>query len=168
MEASQPRAATGAHTTSGKPHDSTSLTPHLVVQPAAQALEFYEQVLGARVLDVTRFPGSDRIAHAVLDFGQGKLTLSDPLEGYGLVAPDPSRGASFSLALYVEDADHVTEAAVARGATLREPPTTFVSGDRYASLVDPFGIRWAIMTRVEDLSPEESQRRVEEWSKQQG
>ncbi len=45
--------------------------------------------------------------------------------------------------------------------------STFVSGDRYASLLDPFGVRWAIMTRIEDLSPEESRRRVEAWSKQQ-
>ena len=57
--------------------------------------------------------------------------------------------------------------AVAAGAPVREPLATFVSGDRYASLIDPYGVRWAIMTRVEDLSPEESRRRVEDWSKHQ-
>lgn len=161
-------AANGDHTSDGMPHGSTSLTPHLVVSPAARALEFYQQVFGARVLDVTQFPGSDAIAHAELDFGRGKLTLSDPMEGYGLVAPDPARGADYSLALYVPNVDEVTERAVAAGATLREPTTTFVSGDRYASLIDPHGVRWAIMTRVEDLSPEESRQRVAEWSKSQG
>ena len=54
------------------------------------------------------------------------------------------------------------------GAIIREPLTTFVSGDRYASIRDPFGVRWSIMTRVEDLSEEESNRRVEEWAAQQG
>jgi len=61
----------------------------------------------------------------------------------------------------------VVERAVSAGATLREPLSTFVSGDRYASLIDPFGVRWAIMTRVEDLSAEESRRRVADWAKQQ-
>lgn len=168
MDIQPPRAATGAHTTNGTPHGSTSLTPHLVVTPAARAIEFYRDVLGAGVLDVTRFPGSDAIAHAELDFGQGKITLSDPLDDYGLVAPDPSRGANFSLALYVPNVDEVTERAVAAGATLREPATTFVSGDRYASLLDPYGVRWTIMTRVEDISLEESRRRVMEWAKSQG
>ena len=53
-------------------------------------------------------------------------------------------------------------------STIREPLATFVSGDRYASIRDPFGVRWSIMTRVEDLSEEESNRRVEEWAAQQG
>jgi uncharacterized glyoxalase superfamily protein PhnB len=167
MEPQPTNAATGTHTTNGRPNGSTALTPHLVVSPAAQALAFYRDVLGARVLDVTRFPGSDALAHAELDFGLGKLTLSDPLKDYGLVAPDPSRGASFSLALYMPNVDEVVARAVAAGATLREPPTTFVTGDRYATLVDPCGVRWTIMTRVEDIPPEESRRRVEEWSKKQ-
>jgi len=168
MTTTSTQAASGAHTKRGLPHGSTSLTPHLVVSPAARALEFYEQAFSARVLHVARFPGSDAVAHAELDFGHGKLTLSDPLEAYGLIAPDPTRGTSVSLALYVESVDDVTERAVARGATLREPVTTFVSGDRYSSILDPFGVRWAIMTRVEDISSEESHRRVEEWSKSQG
>jgi uncharacterized glyoxalase superfamily protein PhnB len=167
MQTQPIRAASGAHTTNGRPNGSTALTPHLVVTPAERAITFYTEVLGARVLDVTRFPGSAAVAHAVLDFGLGQLTLSDPLKDYGLVAPDPERGASFSLALYVPNVDDVVARAVAAGATLREPVATFVSGDRYASLIDPHGVRWAIMTRVEDLSPDESRRRVEEWSKQQ-
>lgn len=159
--------ATGEHTTNGMPHGSTSLTPHIVVSPADKAIDFYRDVLGARVVDVTRFPGSDQIAHAVLDFGAGMLTLSDPLEAYGLIAPDATGGTSFSLALYVPNVDAVTNAALAAGATIREPVATFVSGDRYASILDPFGMRWAIMTRVEDLSPQESARRVARWSAEQ-
>lgn len=163
--------ATGVHTTDGLPHGSTSLTPHLVVTPAEQALTFYRDVLGATVVDVTRFTAPDAagspveiVAHAVLDFGAGQLTLSDALGDYGLVAPDPSAGSSFSLALYRPDVDAVTARAEAAGATVREHPATFVSGDRFASILDPFGVRWSIMTRVLDLSPEESARRVAEWA----
>lgn len=156
--------ATGRYTTNGMPHDSTSLTPHVVVTPAEKAMEFYRDVFGARIVDTTRLPGSDLVAHAVLDFGSGMLTLSDPIESYGLVAGDPARGATFSLALYVSDTDEVTAAAEAHGATIRQPATTFVSGDRFASILDPFGLRWSIMTRVEDISPEESARRVAAWA----
>ena len=167
MDTQPSRPANGAHTTNGRPTGHTSLTPHLVVTPAEKALSFYQEVLGARVLDVTRFPGSSLVAHADLDFGLGMLTLSDPMTAYGLVAPAELAGASFSLALYVPNVDEVVARAVAAGATLREPVSTFVSGDRYASLLDPFGVRWAIMTRIADLSPEESRRRVDAWSKQQ-
>ena len=54
--------------------------------------------------------------------------------------------------------------AVEAGATVREAPATFVSGDRFASIRDPFGVRWSVMTRVEDLSEEESARRVADWA----
>lgn len=168
MSHQTPVPANGSHTKSGLPQGSTSLTPHIVVKPAEKAIAFYKDVFGVQILGVTRLPGSDQVAHAILDFGTGQLTLSDPLEAYGLHAPDPTRGPSFSLAVYVANVDEVTERAAQGGATVREPPKTFVSGDRYASVVDPFSVRWSIMTRVVDISPEESRRRVEEWSRQQG
>ena len=157
-----PRAASGQHTRDGIPHGSTSITPHLVVSPAAEAIDFYTEVFGATVDDVTRF--GDVIAHADLDLGHGRLTLSDPMEDYGLVAPSGEDAVTASFALYVRDVDAVVERAVARGATLREEVGTFVSGDRFGSILDPFGVRWAVMTRVEDLSPEESRRRVAAWA----
>jgi PhnB protein len=83
------------------------------------------------------------------------------------VAGDPAHGVTFSLALYVPNADEVTASAAVHGAVTREPATTFVSGDRFASILDPFGLRWSIMTRVEDISPEESARRVAAWAETQ-
>lgn len=163
--ATRPAPATGAHTTDGVPHGVTSLTPHVVVHPAAEAIGFYERVLGARVLDVTRI--GDLVGEASLDLGNGRLTLSDPMPAYGLVASDPG-AATYSLALHVPDVDATVERALAAGATLREPVTTFVSGDRYGSVLDPFGVRWTVMTRVEDFSPEESARRVAAWAATQG
>ncbi|GAA2234646.1 VOC family protein [Herbiconiux moechotypicola] len=171
MTTERTTGVTGDHTTDGLPHGSTSLTPHIVVSPAAEAIEFYRSVFGASVVDVTRFPsegGGEVVAHAVLDFGHGMLTLSDPLEEYGLVALDPAVGHPYSLALYVPEVDAVTAAAEAAGATVREQPATFVSGDRFASVLDPFGIRWSIMTRVEDLSAAESASRVAAWATTQG
>lgn len=161
---SEQKAAHGTYTTNGTPHGSTSITPHLVVSPAARALEVYPAVFGATVADVTRM--GDLVAHAVLDFPSGRLTLSDPLPDYQLAAPGPG-SVTYSLALYVSDVDAVVERAVAAGARVREPIATFVSGDRYCSLLDPFGVRWAVMTRVEDLSPEESAARIARWAEEQ-
>ncbi|MBE3001497.1 VOC family protein [Nocardiopsis sp. HNM0947] len=157
---------TGAHTTKGRPNGVTSLTPHLAVPSAKEAVAFYRDVFGATVGEVTEMGGV--VVHAEIGFDSGGLTLGEAVEGHGLVAPDPERGADYSLALYVPDVDKVVAAAETAGATVREPAATFVSGDRYASVVDPFGVRWTLMTRVEDLSPEESARRVAEWARAQG
>lgn len=158
-------AAHGAHTRHGIPHGVTSLTPFIVVPGAREAIAFYRDVFGARVVDVTEMGGV--VAHAVLDFGDGQLQLGEPVEGYHLVPPPPGEDDCYSLGLYCSDADAVVARAEAAGATVREPLGTFVSGDRFASIRDPFGVRWTVMTRVEDLSEVESARRVAQWAQEQ-
>lgn len=156
------RAAHGDHTDNGTPRGASSITPFLVIPEAREAIGFYRDVFGARVVDVTEMGGV--VAHAVLDFGHGLLQLGEPIPDYHLVPPPAGDDDCYSLGLYVPDVDAVVEAAEAAGATVREPVADFVSGDRYASIRDPYGIRWSIMTRVEDLSEEESARRVAEWA----
>jgi len=155
----------GQHTTNGIPHGYTSLTPFLAIPDAVKAVAFYQEVFGARVADVTEMGGV--VVHADLDFGQGHLQLGEPSPAYHLVASPGGEDDSYSMGFYCSDADELVGRAEAAGATIREPLATFVSGDRYASIRDPFGVRWTIMTRVEDLSPEESARRVAEWAAQQ-
>lgn len=162
QESKTVRGVTGEHTTAGVPHGSTSLTPFLALSDPAGAIGFYEAVFGARVVDVTHV--GEVVVHADLDMGDGHLQLGAVNPGYGLVAAPAGDGDCYSLGLYCEDVDTVVSAAVERGATVREPLSTFVSGDRYASIRDPFGVRWSVMSRVEDLSPEESARRVAEWA----
>lgn len=155
--------------TDGRPDGYSSLTPFLVCSPARDAIDFYCAVLGATV--VMRMDGPDgTVPHAELQLPVGRLQLADPSEEYGLVAPaSSSTGAtSSSTCVYVADVDAVYARAVERGATVREEPSTFVTGDRFASVVDPFGHRWAIMTKVEDVPPEEQERRLAEWGAQQG
>jgi PhnB protein len=159
------KAADGAYTTNGTPHGSTSITPFVVIPEARGAIDFYRDSFGARVVDVTEFGGV--VAHAVLDFGNGLLQLGAPMADYGLVPPPDGDQDCYSLGLYCPDVDATVARAVEAGATVREPATTFVSGDRFASIRDPFGVRWSVMTRVEDLSEEESARRVAEWASQQ-
>jgi uncharacterized glyoxalase superfamily protein PhnB len=155
--------------TNGRPDGYTTLTPFLVCSPAGDAIRFYEEVFGATL--VSRMDGPDgTIPHAELDFGTGRLQLGDPADAYGLVAPTGhvEDKVSGSTCIYVADVDAVFAAAVERGATVREKPATFVTGDRFASIYDPFGHRWAVMTRVEDVSAEEAERRLAEWAASQG
>ena len=147
------------------PDGYTSLTPFLVINGAAAAIDFYTSVFGAELIEKMEMP-DNKIAHAELDFGYGRLQLSDPNPQYGLTAPAVSAWVTHSTVLYCPDVDEVVARAEAAGATIREPLTTFVTGDRFASIVDPFGQRWAVMTRVEDVSAEERDRRLAEWSSQ--
>ncbi|MDV8000675.1 VOC family protein [Rhodococcus sp. IEGM 1408] len=153
---------TGKHTTDGIPHGRTSLTPFLALRDPSGALRFYEEAFGARIGGVTEMGGI--VVHAVLDFGNGRLEIGAVNPEYGLVAMPDGDDDCYSMGLYCSDVDAVVARAVALGATVREATTTFVSGDRYASLRDPFGVRWSVMTRVEDLSDSESDRRVAEWA----
>jgi uncharacterized glyoxalase superfamily protein PhnB len=149
------------------PDGYTTLTPFLCIDGAAEAIDFYVSVLGAKLVE--RMDGPNGIvAHAELDFGNGsvagRLQLSDPQEAYELAAPKRGEFATHSVALYCPDVDDVVARAENAGATIREPAQTFVTGDRFASILDPFGQRWTVMTRVEDVSPEERDRRMAEWA----
>ncbi|WP_375426173.1 VOC family protein [uncultured Friedmanniella sp.] len=150
------------------PAGYTSLTPFLCVADGDAAIAFYTEAFGATVVSRMDTPDGG-VAHAELDFGTGRLQLGDAAEAYKLVAPDAPVGggedrATHSIALYLAEVDAVTARAVELGAVLREPPTTFVTGDRFASVLDPFGHRWSIMTRVEEVSPAEQERRLAEWA----
>lgn len=158
-------AAHGQHTDHGTPKGASSITPFLAIPNARDAIKFYRDVFGARVVDVTEMGGV--VLHAVLDFGHGLLQIGDPSPDYRLVAPPAGDDDCYSLGLYVTDVDAVVASAEAAGALIREPTADFVSGDRYASIRDPFGVRWSVMTRIVDISEEESARRVAEWAASQ-
>ncbi|GAA1738772.1 PhnB protein [Dietzia kunjamensis subsp. schimae] len=160
-----PVGATGEHTTDGIPHGRTSLTPFLALHDPAGALRFYAEAFGARICGVTEMGGT--VVHAELDFGHGRLQLGAVNPAYRLVPLPDGDDDCYSLGLYCSDVDDVVTRAVALGATIREETATFVSGDRYASLRDPFGVRWSVMTRVEDLSDTDSDRRVADWAASQ-
>lgn len=158
---------TGKYTQNGTPLGYTAITPFIVVDRPAEAIAFYEAVFGARAKNVTAVGDEAHrtIIHADIDFGNGYLQLGAPNPAYSLVLPPGDDTACYSLGLYVPDVDRTLDLAVAHGAVVRAPAANFASGDRYASIRDPFGIRWTIMTRIEDLPEEESIRRVAEWSK---
>lgn len=150
------------------PAGYTTITPFLVVDGAERAIGFYTTVFGARL--VARNDNADgTVAHAELEFANGRLQLADPAPTYHLVAPDGTNAVNHSYALYCDDVDTVWHAAVAAGATPFEEPSTFVTGDRFGAVLDPFGHRWAILSKVEDVDEAEAARRVDAWlAEQQG
>ncbi|MGI6877775.1 VOC family protein [Microbacterium sp. gxy059] len=163
---STPRTGlSGAHTTDGVPHGSTSLTPFLALSGAADAIGFSRSVFGARLVDATEIDGV--VVHAELDFGRGRMQLGEPSAAYGLVPAPAGEEVCYSIGLYCADVDATVERAEDAGASVREAASTFVSGDRFASIRDPFGVRWTIMSRVEDLSEAESAERAAAWAAEQ-
>jgi uncharacterized glyoxalase superfamily protein PhnB len=142
------------------PADSEILDvfPYLCVRGAADAIDFYAAVFGARVLFRLDEPGG-RVAHAELAFGPVRLMLADEHPEAGAVAPDPRRGSGVTLHLHVRDVDAMTARAVAAGAVLVRPPRDEGHGERQSRLRDPFGHDWLLGQEIESLSDEEIARR---------
>lgn len=137
------------------------LFPYLVVDGAARAIEFCEQAFGATEKLRLTEPGG-RIGHAELDIGGTTLMLADEFPELGLVGPSKSANATFSIHLHVDDADAVIRRAVEAGATVELDPTDHFYGERSGAIRDPFGHRWTIGHSIEEVSPEEMQRRYAE------
>lgn len=148
------------------PAGYTTITPFLVVDGAARAIDFYCSVFGARL--VTRTDNADgTVAHAELELASGRFQVADPAPSMKLIAPSGGDTVDHSYAMYVDDVDAVWQRAVDAGATPFHEPDTFVTGDRFGAVLDPFGHRWALLTRVEDVSEEEAARRVDAWLAEQ-
>lgn len=162
MTKDQARAAHGEFTDNGRPKGFSTLTPFVALQDPDGAIDFYQKVFGAQLINSSEMGG--KIVHAEIEFSSGRLQLGAAQEAYHLVSVDPAaEDSQFSLGIYVPNVDEVVAKALEAGATLREPVSSFVSGDRFGSIRDPFGIRWSVMTRIEDLSDEESSQRIAKW-----
>jgi PhnB protein len=144
------------------PTGFSTVTPNLVVDGGAEAIDFYERAFGAEVQ--TRLEAGGMLVHAALRIGDAIVTLCDAMPAHGFVAPDREAPVSGFITLYVEDADALHARAVAAGATEINPVDDHVHGDRAGSVRDPFGHRWAVATHIEDVSAEEIQRRLAEFA----
>jgi PhnB protein len=135
------------------------LIPYIVVRDAKAAIAFYRKAFGAEEVFRLVDPGDGRIGHAELKIGDGTLYLADEYPDFGAVAPDTVGGTSVKFHLGVEDADKAFERALKAGATELRKLSNQFHGERSGMLADPFGYSWFIASKVEDVSPEEMQRR---------
>lgn len=136
------------------------LFAYLHVRDAGRALRFYAEAFGAKELFRLTEPGG-RIGHAELDFGGPVLMLSDEYPEMGIQGPAPGAPTSVSLHLHVEDADATIARAMAAGATLERPAQDEFYGERSGVVRDPFGHRWNIGHPIEEVAPQEMQRRYD-------
>jgi PhnB protein len=137
------------------------VTPCLVVQGAAKALDFYADVFGAT--ERMRFPGpGGSVAHAEIQIGDAVVIVEDEDPHRGTTAPPAGGlpGTPVFQFIYVQDVDATVARAVDRGATLRRAPENQFYGDRDGFIIDPFRHGWVIASHVEDVDPDELGRRL--------
>jgi uncharacterized glyoxalase superfamily protein PhnB len=140
------------------------LFAYIAVENAAKAIEFYTRAFDAKEKLRLAEPGG-RIGHAELDFGGTTLMLSDEYPEYGVKGPRGLAAVPVTIHLHVDNADEVIARAVAAGAELERPPQDQFYGERSGTLRDPFGHRWNIGHHLEEVTPEEMQRRYDEVMK---
>jgi PhnB protein len=136
-----------------------SVTPYIIVDGAARAIEFYKHAFGATELFRMDVPDG-RVGHAELKIGDSQIMLSDEHPEMGARGPQSIGGSPVSLMLYVEDVDAVVGRAVEAGAKLKKPVENQFYGDRTGVIEDPFGHAWYVATHVEDVPNEELQKRA--------
>jgi uncharacterized glyoxalase superfamily protein PhnB len=146
--------------------DFHTITPHLVVRGVAQAVEFYQKAFGAQELYRNRAPDGKSIMHSELLLGDSRFFLHDEFPEHGELSPLGLNGTPIMLHLYVEDVDALYQQAVNAGAEVLMPLENCFWGDRYGILKDPFGHKWSVATRIEDLSPAQIQERAAAFNAQ--
>ncbi|TBR38939.1 MULTISPECIES: VOC family protein [Dyella] len=135
--------------------------PYLRVRDAARALSYYQRAFGARLRFQLIEPGTGRIGHAELELGPAVIMVSDEYPECDIVGPQSIGGTSVSIHLHVDDADAMLARAVEAGGTLVRPAADAFYGERGGTVRDPFGHEWLIGHSIEQVSPEEMQRRYD-------
>ena len=141
------------------PEGYHSVTPYLIVSGASDAIAFYKKALGAQEVMRLADPGG-KVHHAEIKIGDSRVMLADEHPELQALSPKTVGGSPVSIHLYVEDVDAAVERAVAAGAKLVRPVADQFYGDRVGGIEDPFGYRWFIATRKEDLTMDEIRRRA--------
>lgn len=139
------------------PEGYAAITPYLVIQGAAEAIEYYKTVFHAQERMCMKMPDG-KVAHAELLIENSVIMLADECTGWR--SPQAIGGSPVALHLYVENVDLVIDRALAHGAMLQRAVENQFYGDRSGTVVDPFGHIWHVATHVEDVSPEEIARRA--------
>lgn len=140
------------------PEGYHSLTPYLVIDGAAKALEYYKAAFGAT--ELFRMEHEGKIGHAEMKIGDSPFMLSDEHPEMGYSGPKSLGGSAVGLMIYVEDCDAVFNQAIAAGGTEMKALQDQFYGDRSGTLTDPFGHIWTVATHKEDVSPEEIDKRL--------
>lgn len=137
-----------------------SITPYLIINQAAKAIEFYKKAFGAK--EMFRIESSGKIGHAELKIGDSKIMLADECLEMDAKSPTTVGGSPIGLHFYIKDVDGVVKRAVSAGAKLTRPIEDMFYGDRSGAVEDPFGHRWHISTHIEDVTLAKVKKRAAE------
>jgi PhnB protein len=148
------------------PDGYQTANPYLIIEGAAAAIDFYKRVFGATEM-MRMIDPSGCVGHAEIRIGDSVIMLADEHPNMGYRSPRSLGGSSVGILLYVEHVDLVFERAVEAGARVQRAVADQFYGDRSGTLEDPFGHVWTVATHIEDVPPEEIQRRAEEAMKSQ-
>lgn len=136
-----------------------SVTPYLFVDGAAAAIDFYKQAFGAEERMRHAAPGG-KIGHAEIQIGDSIVMLADEYPPMDCRGPKTRGGTTVGMLIYVRDVDRAYQRAIAAGGKELRPLKDQFYGDRSGTLADPFGHVWTIASHVEDVSPQEMERRA--------
>jgi PhnB protein len=143
------------------PPEYPRVIPYLSVADAGKAIDFYRDVFGA--VEQVRMGGPDgKIGHAEIGIGDSVVMLADPFPDMGTKTPTDLGGSPVMLMVYVEDVDAVFAKAIAGGSKELSPVQDQFYGDRSGQFEDPFGHRWNVASHIEDVTPEEMEKRAAE------
>jgi PhnB protein len=140
------------------PEGYHSLTPYLIVDGGAKALDYYKKAFGAT--ELMRMEHEGKIAHAEMKIGDSPFMLSDEHPEMGFKGPKTIGGSAVGLMIYVDDCDAIFKQAVDAGGTEKKAVQDQFYGDRSGTLEDPFGHIWTVATHKEDVTPEEIDKRL--------
>jgi len=143
------------------PEGMHTITPHIALRNAAQAIEFYKKAFGAEELGRSLTPDG-KIMHAAIRIGDSLIMMNDEFPNMGSSSAEALGGTNVTLHIQTEDVDSLFDRAVKAGAKPTMPLANQFWGDRYGQVVDPFGQRWSVATRVEQLTPQEIEARARE------
>lgn len=146
------------------PEGYHSITPYLIIRGASRAIDYYTKAFGAT--EMFRMEHEGKIGHAELKMGDSVVMLADESPEMGYLGPEAIGGSPVTIMLYVDAVDEVFPRAIEAGGTELRPVEDQFYGDRSGNLRDPFGHVWVIATHVEDVSPEEMERRAAAASKE--
>jgi len=136
-----------------------SVTPYLSIKGAAAAIDYYKEAFGAT--ELFRMAGPDgKIGHAEIKIGNSPIMLADEYPEMEFVSPQTLGGSPVGLMIYVDDVDTTFKQAISGGAKEVKPLQNQFYGDRSGTLKDPFGHVWTVATHIEDVAPDEMERRA--------
>jgi PhnB protein len=145
------------------PEGLHTITPHLMLDNAAQTIDWYKKAFGAEELGRNLGPDG-KIMHAEIKIGDSRMYVNDVM--HGSKGPRALGGSPAALWLYVENSDALFNRAVSAGGTVQMPMADQFWGDRAGALADPEGYTWWIATRKEDLTKAEMEQRAQDFFKQ--